>query len=39
VLAALQRGPSPAAEHPADIVATLITDRLVVVDGDDLRLP
>lgn len=39
VLHALTRGAAPAAAFPEDIVATLVADRLVVVDGDHLRLP
>ncbi|WP_116999794.1 A/G-specific adenine glycosylase [Desertimonas flava] len=39
VLHALAGGAAPAAAFPADIVATLLADRLVVADGPLLRLP
>lgn len=39
VLAALNLGPTPVADHPAAIVASLVADRLVVVDGTWLCLP
>lgn len=39
VLRALGRGPVLAADHPADTVASLVADRLVVSDGVWLRLP
>lgn len=39
VLRTLADGPAPADGFPADVVATLVADRLVVADGADLRLP
>lgn len=39
VLHALARGAAPARAFPEAIVATLVADRLVVADGDLLRLP
>lgn len=39
VLAALGHGPTLAADHPEPTVASLIADRLVMRDGDWLRLP
>jgi len=39
VLAALNAGPSPVDDHPPEVVASLVVDRLVVREGDVLRLP
>lgn len=39
VLGALTRGPVRFADHPAETVASLVADRLVVSDGVWLRLP
>jgi len=39
VLTALTTGPSPVTDFPAPIVDSLLADRLVVRDGDHVRLP
>ena len=39
VLATLTRGPAPRASFEPRIVAGLVADRLVTLDGDSVRLP